>query len=145
MSAIRVEFRDADEVFERDPATFVATLVTSLHQDGACAIRICATDVAQARRLDALLWEIDEAAFLPHALADDPDADAAPVVIAWPEQDDVRRALTINLREAIVSLDGERIIELIPQSEAGKQAARERWRAYRTCGIEPVKVNASGD
>jgi DNA polymerase-3 subunit chi len=144
MSTVKVEFRDAGDAFEREPAVFIAALVAALHRNGAHSIRICAADVAQAHRLDACLWEIDEAVFLPHALADDPDAGAAPVVIAWPEHDDVHRALTINLRETIATLDGERVIELIPANEDGKRAARERWRAYRACGIEPIKADSSG-
>ena len=47
------------------------------------------------------------------------------------------RAVTINLRDAMIAEIGERLLEIIPQTEAGKIKARERFKAYKARGENP--------
>ena len=105
-------------------------------------IAILAMDAGQARTLDQALWQGHD--FIAHCLADDPDHEVAQVVIAAPGQAVPARPCLVNLRaEAIdpATRSGCRqVIELIPLDQAGRQAARQRWRAYQQDGIKPVMV-----
>jgi len=106
---------------------------------------------ALAHELDAALWTFAPAEFIAHARHASVEAEEsgqaglgarlwqrAPVVLAtqmvpqasdWP--------LLINLLEPVP--EGferfERLIEIVPQEEALKQAARLRWRHYSQLGL----------
>lgn len=136
----RIEFYDGGRHID-DPVTLAAKLAARACDAGAAFVLILATDDAQARALDARLWEIDAATFLPHTFVDDPDADAASVLIAAPVHDPPpSRPVVVNLRVDAVTSECERIIELIPADEDGKAAARERWRRYQALGLQPAKI-----
>ncbi|MFC4298285.1 DNA polymerase III subunit chi [Castellaniella hirudinis] len=99
------------------------------------------TDERRLRRFDALLWEFDPASFIPHALADDPLADQADVVL-------VADAATLAGQPPggwLLNLDldcppgakrFERILEIVSGHEADIQAARQRWAQYQQAGHE---------
>ncbi len=133
MVQTQVEFHDG-----ADPVTTAAVLLAAIVAEGGDAL-VLAADATQAQALDAQLWAVDDNAFLPHALADDPDVAAARIVIAAPGQAEAARAVVLNLRSAAVELPCARIIELIPADDIGKAAARARWRAYQARGLSPVK------
>ncbi len=102
---------------------------------------IRAIDAGQARTLDEALWQLAD--FVPHCLADDLDQAAAWVVIAAPGQREPARDCVINLRaDIVIAPQVQRIVELIPADDNGKQAARSRWRAYQTRGLKPELVAA---
>lgn len=130
----QVEFYDGGA----DPLALVFRLASKTAQPAL----ILAADAEQARRIDAGLWAIAEDVFVPHALADDPDREAAVVLIAMPGQGEFHRPVIVNLREQAVEVDCERLVELIPVDEAGKQAARARWRAYQARGLKPAKIDS---
>jgi len=130
----RVEFHDG-----ADPVVTAARLLPAALADGREAL-VLAADAAQAQALDARLWDLGPDVFLPHALADDPHAAAARVLIAAPGQPEPPRAVVLNLREAAVTLPCGHIIELVPADEPGKAAARARWRAYTARGLKPRKL-----
>ena len=89
------------------------------------------------------MWQGD--GFLAHCLADDPDHEVAQAVIAAPGQAMPPRPCLVNLRTQAVdpaaSPGCQRLIEVIPGDAAGKQAARERWRAYLQYGLKPVMID----
>lgn len=128
----RVEFHDAGA----DPLALVLRLASKATQP----VLILAADAEQARRIDDDLWAVADDAFVPHAFADDPDRDAAIVLIATPGQEEFRRPVVVNLCEQAVEIDCERIVELVPADEVGKQSARARWRAYQARGLKPAKM-----
>lgn len=90
---------------------------------------------AAARELDQLLWTFDPLMFVPHVMADAPQAPVTPVVIAdagrtipWPHAE-----LLFNLADDIPP-DFERfrmLVEIVGQSEALKLPARARWTHYK--------------
>lgn len=133
MTAIRVEFHDG-----ADPVDSAAALIAAAVGDGGGGL-VLAADLVQARALDARLWDLGETVFLPHALSDDPHAGAASVLIAAPGQPMPARPVVLNLRAEPVDLACAHLIELIPTDEAGKVAARARWRAYQARGLKPEK------
>ena len=61
---------------------------------------VLARDAEQAEQIDALLWEMDDDAYIPHQIAGDEEDELTPVLIATPDIDTPARALVINLRDA---------------------------------------------
>ena len=107
-------------------------------------------DADRLAKFDRLLWGFEATAFVPHVMADDPMAAATPVLLA---EDlaalpgDVAPANADTAAQAaspwLVNLDlqcppdaarFDRILEIVSNHEADKNAARERWRQYQTEG-----------
>ena len=98
----------------------------------------------QARVLDDLLWTYKDVGFIPHALDDDPQAGAVPVVLGHGAGSHPGQAgVLINLNTAVPDFFErfERITELVDQSEAVKQGARQRFRFYKERGYIPSTHN----
>lgn len=123
--------------FSENPLLLVAKLVEKAFEQSAdCAILV--NDNQQAEALDDLLWSYAEDAFLPHQIAGQADDDDdSPILIVTPEFNLPARAVTINLRDAMIAEFGERLLEIIPQTETGKTKARERFKAYKARGENP--------
>ena len=93
---------------------------------------------ADARALDELMWEFPAGRFLPHELgAADP---VVPVTIlssaaAIPPG----RAAVVNLTAAAVPEPGRfrRLLEIVPADEQLRESSRDKFRAYRSQGLEP--------
>lgn len=102
------------------------------------AVRI--PDAAQRQAFDRLLWTAEARSFIPHVAAASPLAAQTPVVLgggadAWPHHD-----VLLNLGDDQPADFGAfaMLMEVVATDEASRVAARERWRAYRAQGIEPV-------
>ncbi len=101
---------------------------------------VLAASSEQAEALDDLLWSFDPDDYLPHQIAGlDMDEDEADVLIVPPEIDVPMRPLVLNLREAPVTGDFERVLEIVPADEVARGTSRERWKHYKARGIEPEK------
>ncbi|MFB9067208.1 DNA polymerase III subunit chi [Pseudofulvimonas gallinarii] len=133
MAQTRVEFHEG-----ADAVTTAVDLVAAVAAEGGDAL-VLAADPAQAQALDGRLWDVGADVFVPHALADDPDVAAARVVVAAPGHPVAPCTVVLNLRQDAVEVPCSRIIELIPADEAGKAAARARWRSYQARGLKPEK------
>ncbi|MDX2300082.1 MAG: DNA polymerase III subunit chi [Xanthomonadaceae bacterium] len=100
------------------------------------ATLILARDDEQAEALDALLWEFDENAYLPHQIAGtDEDDDVTPLLIVPPGAVSADRPLVINLRDEIAPGQYERVLEVVPADPAAREPLRQRWRAYQERGF----------
>ncbi|WP_368643908.1 DNA polymerase III subunit chi [Castellaniella ginsengisoli] len=97
------------------------------------------TDERRLQRFDALLWEFEPASFIPHALADDPLADRADVILVA----DAATLAGMPPGGWLLNLDldcppqaerFERILEIVSGHEADIQAARARWSRYQQAG-----------
>lgn len=100
------------------------------------ALLILARDEEQAEALDALLWEFDEDAYLPHQIAgSDEDDDVTPILIVPPGTASADRPLVINLRDEIAAGQYERVLEVVPADPAAREPLRARWRAYQERGF----------
>jgi DNA polymerase-3 subunit chi len=101
-------------------------------------VSVLAASDADARALDELMWEFPAGRFLPHELgAADP---AVPVTIlssaaAIPPGRDV----VVNLTAAPVPEPGRfrRLLEIVPADEQLRESSRDKFRAYRSQGLEP--------
>jgi DNA polymerase-3 subunit chi len=140
---IRVDFYDGSARYPDDPLALALVLAVKASRLGEPVLMLAADD-DQARTLDARLWQVGATEFVAHALADDPDAEVASVVIAAPASAVPERAVVINLRPVAVASPCRRIVELIPSDEAGRVAARSRWRDYQARGLKPARIDLPG-
>lgn len=127
----------AKERFREEPLLLVCELAKKAHERG-LPMLVLARDAGQAERLDDLLWSFEPDAFIPHQIAgidDDAGDDEADVLIAPPEVDAPLRALVLNLRDAPVAGDFERVLEVVPADESARGPLRERWKHYKARGF----------
>ncbi|NLC24352.1 MAG: DNA polymerase III subunit chi [Oxalobacter sp.] len=94
-------------------------------------------DRTQLARLDEALWTFSDQDFLPHALANDPRAFRAPVILT--DNDTIElphHQVLVNLSDTIPSCFArfERLLELVSTDEADTAAGRERYAHYRQRG-----------
>ncbi len=93
--------------------------------------------------LDQTLWTFSEQDFLPHCVADAPQAvrDASAVLLTEQPRADWHRQVLINLGEDLPQgFEGfERIIEVVSVDDLHRAQARERWRNYTRLGHELVR------
>jgi len=121
--------------FLEQPLLLVCELAKRAYAAGQ-TISILARDEAQAEALDALLWEFDENAYLPHQIAGrDEDDDITPILIVAPATDTADRPLLINLRDDIAPGQYQRVLEVVPADPAAREPLRARWRAYQQRGF----------
>lgn len=96
----------------------------------------------EARRLDELLWTFRQGSFVPHGLVNQVD-ERTPVKIGAPENAQSAGELLINLAGKAPDFvrNYSRVAEIVDGSEASRQAGRERFRQYRSLGLDPVTHN----
>jgi DNA polymerase-3 subunit chi len=99
--------------------------------------------------LDDLLWTSLDGSFIPHELLPEGDDGAtaeAPVLLAAHAPPGAPRSLLINLCADVpaCAIEFERVIEVPAADPAGRQQARERFRAWRKLGAEPATHQLGG-
>ncbi|MGO1247257.1 MAG: DNA polymerase III subunit chi [Oceanisphaera sp.] len=115
--------------------SLVCQLTTDYYRQG-LGVFIYAQHQAQAQALDEALWQQPADAFIAHNLQGEGPRQGAQVIIGWqPPQHG--RAILLNL--APLAPDFARrfkqLVDFVPADDAGKQAARERFKAYRQSGF----------
>ena len=97
-----------------------------------------ASNEADARRFDELLWTFRQGSFIPHERFGGEEP-RAPVSIGTVENCQASGDVLINLADNAPDFAGNyaRIAEIVDGSEASKASGRARFRQYRDMGIEP--------
>ncbi|MDH3460234.1 MAG: DNA polymerase III subunit chi [Burkholderiaceae bacterium] len=92
-------------------------------------------------RLDSLLWSFEARDFVPHVRVSDRKTiasrlQATPVWLVEHVDDVAHREALLNLGDDLVPgfESFARLIEVVPDDEQAKQAARQRWRHYADRG-----------
>lgn len=103
------------------------------------AIGVLTGSEAASQQIDRLLWERPPTGFLPHCLADQPEASQTPTLIS--HQLDALLPCDVLFNWTDAALPGQpglqRIIEMVEQGdEAGRLAARQRVAGYKQAGYE---------
>lgn len=125
--------------FREEPLRLVCELARKASEAGLWTL-VLARDAAQAEALDDLLWSFDPDAFVPHQIAGvDVDEEEADVLIAPPGSDVPLRPVVINLRDAAVEGDCDRVLEVVPADASARGPLRERWKQYQARGLELAK------
>lgn len=95
---------------------------------------------ALAHQLDEMLWTYRDDSFLPHNLYGEGPEPAPPIQIGYNPTTvlEKHRDILINLDQTIPPFYTQfsRVLELIIQDTAAQEAGRERYRAYRSQGLE---------
>lgn len=127
--------------FLQQPLRLVCELAKKAH-DAELWTLVLARDRAQAEELDDLLWDMGDDVFLPHQIGgEDEEDDATPILIATPDFDPPMRQLVINLRDAPVQGEFERVLEVVPADPQARGPLRERWKKYQARGLELNKYD----
>jgi DNA polymerase-3 subunit chi len=125
--------------FRKEPLRLVCELAKKAFEAGLPAL-VLVRSREQAEALDDLLWDMGEDVFIPHQIAGlEEDEEEADVLIAPPEADAALRPLVINLRDAVVQGDFDRVLEVVPADESARGPLRERWKQYQARGLELKK------
>jgi DNA polymerase III subunit chi len=127
--------------FREEPLRLVCELARKAYEANLWTL-VLARDAEQAEALDDLLWAFDENAFIPHQIAgSDDEDDLTPVLIVTPDSDIALRPLVINLRDAPVEGDFERVLEVVPADDSARGPLRERWKQYQARGLDVKKYD----
>jgi DNA polymerase-3 subunit chi len=127
--------------FLEAPLLLVCELARKANDSGQSML-ILANSPTQAEVLDELLWEFDPDAYIPHQIAgQDEDDELTPVLIVAPETDVPMRPLVLNLRNAAVAGDVERVLEVVPADASAREPLRARWKQYKDRGFEVTKFD----
>jgi DNA polymerase III subunit chi len=120
-----------------EPALYACRLLRKAVASGV-SVRVCGAMNAQLDEIDQLLWTAFPLEFIAHCRA---DADAlvlvrSPIVIERGPVPGGQEGALINLGSMEIAHFSpfERIIEIVDTSEAGRLAARGRWRFYKEAG-----------
>jgi DNA polymerase-3 subunit chi len=89
---------------------------------------------AELEHFDALLWQFEPSSFVAH----DVDDTTSPICLSLQIPDSFQ-GFCLNLSDQVVDHSRfERVIEIIENNEQAKNIGRQKFKAYREQGIEPV-------
>ncbi len=98
-------------------------------------------NAADLAAFDDLLWTFADRSFIPHeALSADSDWEETPVLLSAGAEPATPPHLIVNLAASPPpNLEhAARIVEVIDAEPARRQSGRERFKHYRSLGVEPV-------
>ena len=122
--------------FREEPLLLVCELARKAFDAGFPTL-VLARDTAQAEAIDDLMWSFDPDAYLPHQIAgSDEEDEVTPILILAPDADSPMRPMVINLRDAAVEGDFDRVLEVVPADPAARAPLRERWKQYQARGLQ---------
>lgn len=122
--------------FREEPLLLVCELARKAFEANIPTL-VLARDNAQAEAIDDLMWSFDPDAYLPHQIADsDEEDEVTPILILAPDADSPMRPMVINLRDAPVEGDFDRVLEVVPADPAARAPLRERWKQYQARGLQ---------
>ena len=119
---------------------YACLVARTVHRRG-LSLALWSSDAARLAELDGLLWRFDDLAFLPHVRADHRLASQTPILLSTNLSElsgDVLLLLDDALPADWQTEFGrfERIIDVVSTQPEELQRSRERWRAYKSAGVE---------
>jgi DNA polymerase-3 subunit chi len=96
-------------------------------------VLVYAPDASTAEAYDAQLWSQQPASFIPHVAVDSPHAARTPVLIARQLDNLPYDDMLLNLADELPAgfQRFRQLVEIVAGDEAGRAAARQRWRTYK--------------
>lgn len=117
---------------------FACKLIEKIYRSGQYCY-VLTDDFEQAQQIDQQLWTFRPASFVPHQLYAGVEPEfkqtvligSQPIPVGW-------QAVIVNLSTHYPPFQAgvERILEILDNSEASKQAGRERYRHYQQAGLK---------
>jgi DNA polymerase-3 subunit chi len=139
--ATQVDFYVLDAGDQRARFTTACRVVEKAYEQG-LKVTVRTASPAQTAELDDLLWTFSDRSFVPHGVwpAEPEFAAATPVMIASGALPAAHRDVLVNLGPDVPpELESfARVCEVVGGDEDSKQAARQRWRAYKQAGLAPA-------
>lgn len=104
-------------------------------------------DAMRLSEFDRMLWTFSQHDFIPHVAASDPLAAETPVLLASEPAEVAFHEVLVNLGSATPPMFSrfDRLIEVVANDDADRDAARERWRFYRDRGYPMDRHDLSND
>lgn len=92
----------------------------------------------QLDEVDRELWRFSALDFIPHSKVGTPQAPLSAVLLTADAAASSETDVLLNLTDTVPDHFAryERLLEIVPQDEAGKEQARERYRFYRERGYQ---------
>ena len=108
---------------------------------------IYAPDPELLSRIDKQLWTWPAIGFVPHCRLDDRLAADTPVLLAGDERTPEQPEILLNLAAACPPhfASFERLLEVVGQDQAEKEAGRERFRFYKQRGYRIAHHDLAAD
>lgn len=125
---------------------FVCRLVEKAFTNGH-RLFIHAPDRDEQQHLDEALWTFRQGSFLPHSLAESGRMQPDPILIGKEPAPDANFDVYVNL-EGDTPRRFERytrIAEIVSGLTPSKEAARQRFRTYRSAGVEIYSHNVGNE
>jgi DNA polymerase III subunit chi len=123
---------------QQERQDFACKLIEKAYRGGQFCY-VLTDDAEQAAAMDKLLWTFRSGSFVPHQIyQDQPPAHESTILIGG-------AAIPTNWQKVIVNLSThfppngdqtEKIVEILDNSEASKQAGRQRYRHYLDAGLD---------
>ncbi len=119
-------------------------IATKRHRAGQKLVVYC-RDANRLKAFDQMLWALDDISFVPHVWADDPLAADTAIVMTTSEGATPHHQWLLNLDDAWppIYTRFERLIEVVSNDPADREAARARWRFYQECGHTIARYDLS--
>lgn len=122
---------------QQERQEFACKLIEKIYRSGQNCYVL--TDSAeQAASMDKALWAFRAGSFIPHQIYTGivPELEQT-ILIGGNDIPESRQNVIINLSENVPAITGhtERILEILDNSEACKQAGRQRYRHYQQLGL----------
>jgi DNA polymerase-3 subunit chi len=108
---------------------------------------IYAPDPEVAARIDRLMWTWPATGFVPHCAAGDALAAETPVLIAGSDETPPQYGVLLNLSPDCPPhfASFERLLEVVAAEDAERDAARARFRLYKSRGYAIASHDLAGD
>ncbi|MFK7865034.1 MAG: DNA polymerase III subunit chi [Pseudohongiellaceae bacterium] len=118
----------------------VACRLTEKAVNHSHSVYILTKSLAESIQLDDLLWQFKSTSFIPHGIYNQDQKQSVPVLLGHSLPPDDFRGMVINLsNKPLDPIDQfERINELVGGDDMSLAQGRERYRAYRSHGVEIV-------
>jgi DNA polymerase III subunit chi len=99
-------------------------------------VLVYAPEPELAQKVDRTLWTFQAVSFVPHCLAGDALAQETPVLICSGDEAHGNRDVLINLGRECPPFFARhaRLLEIVTQDEAERQAGRDRYAFYKARG-----------
>jgi DNA polymerase-3 subunit chi len=110
-----------------------------------CNVVLYSEDRNELRTLDEMLWTFAEQEFLPHVMADDPNARHTPVLLTANDEAALPHSqILINLSAKTPNnfAQFERMFEIVSTDASEVTAGRERYRFYQQRGYPLTHIVA---
>ena len=117
-------------------------LLAAEHYAAGLRLLIRAASEERVQALDAALWTVEPASFLPHGTSATGQAERQPIYLTHGDEvsNDPTGLVVVDDALPDSAIGRYKVIDYVFErsDEAAREAARLRWRMFKEIGVEPV-------